>query len=142
VIDPKREIFFVVGDNGGAGGGLKAISIAAGSNYAMQDWTAAVSPTCSGLIDVSYPGLSYDPVQDRIVGWPNFGNTVYLFDPDTMSCTTETIANGPENSAQQGSPNTTNGTFGRWRYFAAFGVFVIVNDGQINVHTLRMTPAN
>jgi hypothetical protein len=142
VIDPKREIFFMVGGQGNAGGGLKAISIAAGSNYAMQDWTSAASATCGGLMGVTYPGLTYDPVQDRIVGWPNFGNTVYLFDPDTKSCTTQTIANGPENSSQSGSANSSNGTFGRFRYFPAFGVFTLVNDGEINVHTLRMTPAN
>ena len=142
VIDPKREIFFMFGGVGNPGGGLKAIPIGAGVSSTMQDWTSAVSSTCAGLIGTSYPGLSYDPVQDRIVGWPNFGNTVYIFDPDTKSCTTQTLANGPENSAHSGSPDTSNGTNGRLRYFPAFGVFALVNDGQINVHTLRMTPAN
>jgi hypothetical protein len=138
VIDPKRRIFFIFGAASMVGGGLKAISIAPGSNYAMQDWTGRASNTCGPLLSANYPGLAYDSALDRIVGWPNFGDEVYLFDPDTKSCTAQTFSGGPPDSAHVGSPHTTNGTFGRFRYFAKSGVFALVNQANSNAYLLRL----
>jgi len=141
VIDPKRKIFLAIGAAGAAGGGLKMISIASGSNYSMHDWTGAASSTCGPLLSAAYPGLAYDPALDRIVGWPNFGDTVYLFDPDTKSCAAATFSGGPPDSSHQGSPHTSNGTFGRFRYFPDKDVFVLVNQANTNAYLLRLGPA-
>jgi hypothetical protein len=138
VIDPKRKIFFIVGAAGTAGGGLKAISIAPGSNYSVHDLTGPASASCGPLLKSGYPGLAYDSALDRIVGWPNFGDVVYLFNPDTKSCTTETFADGPPDSAHQGSPHTSNGTYGRFRYFPAKDSFVLVNQANTNAFVLRL----
>jgi hypothetical protein len=138
VIDPKRRIFLAIGAAGSAGGGLKVISIAPGSNYAMHDWTNSASSTCGPLLSAGYPGLAYDSVLDRIVGWPNFGDTVYLLDPDTKSCTSTTFSGGPPDSTHQGSPHTSNGTYGRFRYFPDKDVFVLVNQASSNAFTLRL----
>jgi hypothetical protein len=138
VIDPKRKVFFIVGAAGTAGGGLKAISIAPGSNYSMRDWTGPAFASCGPLLKSGYPGLAYDSALDRIVGWPNFGDVVYLFDPDTKSCTTETFADGPPDSAHQGSLHTSNGTNGRFRYFPSKDLIVLVNQANTNAYVLRL----
>jgi hypothetical protein len=127
VIDPVRRLFLLIG-----GGHVDAFSLAARSNYALQDWTSKVAG-CDGLMNVDNPGLAYDPVQDRTVGWAG-GNTVYLFNPATKSCTTVTYPNGP--GAQQ-----TNGTYGRFRYFPALNVFALVNDAEQDAYILRLTAA-
>jgi hypothetical protein len=80
------------------------------------------------------PGLAYDPIQNLIVGWGG-GDTAYLYNPDTDSCTSVTYPNGP-GAAQQ------NGTFGRFRYFPSLGVFAVVNSWASNAYTLRLTPAS
>jgi hypothetical protein len=141
VIDPKREVLFIMGAAGAKGGGLKAISLAPGSKYEMNDWTAPAFSSCGPLLRAGSPGLAYDPAEDRIVGWPNFGDAVYLFNPETRSCTTETFLGGPPDSSHQGSPHTTNGTNGRFRYFPAKGFFVLVNQAIANVYLLRLTAA-
>ncbi len=139
VIDPKRKMFIIMGAAGSAGGGLKAISLAPGSNYSMRDWSNSSLASCGPLLTASYPGLAYDSVIDRIVGWPNFGDRVYLFDPDSKTCTSETFSDGPPDSSHQGSPHTSNGTFGRFRYFPDKDVFVLVNQADSNVYTLRLS---
>lgn len=134
VIDPKRKIFFAIGAAGSAGGGLKAISIEPGSNYILRDWTSSAAPTCGPLLSAAYPGLTYDSVLDRIIGWPNFGDTVYLLDPDKKACTAMTLPGGPPDSS-----HTSNGTFGRLRYFADKDLFVLVNQASTNTFILRLT---
>jgi len=135
VIDPGRKLFIefggtAAGDDGGPGG-IQVVNIA-GSTYSFSDWNAQVSG-CSALQNANYPGLAYDAVQKLIVGWVG-GNTVYLFDPDTMTCTSQTYTGGP--AAAQ-----ANGTFGRFRYFPALNLFAVVNDWQQNGYTLRLTAA-
>jgi hypothetical protein len=142
VIDPKRKIFLAIGAAGSAGGGLRAISIAPGSNYAMRDWTGMASNTCGPLMSAAYPGLAYDSALDRVVGWPNFGDAVYLLDDDSKSCTTATFSGGPPDSSHAGSPHTSNGTYGRFRYFPDKDVFVLVNQANNNTYFLRLAPAS
>jgi hypothetical protein len=104
----------------------------------MRDWTSSASNSCGPLLGASYPGLAYDPVLDRIVGWPNFGDSVYLLDPDTKSCTAVTFPGGPPDSSHQGSPHTSNGTFGRLQYFPDNDAFVLVNQANSNTFILRL----
>jgi hypothetical protein len=122
VIDPGRKLFIMMG------GDFHVVSIAPGSNYQDQNW-ATQSTGCSGLYTSGSPGLAYDPVQKLIVGWAG-GDTVYLLNPDTKSCTTMSFPNGP--GASQG-----NGTFGRFRYLPAINAFAVVNDAQENAYVLK-----
>jgi len=135
VIDPKRKEFILIGAAGSHNGGVQVFSLKSGNR---QNWTVR---DCAGLLNSESPGLAYDPVQDRIVGWPSFGNTLYLLDPGTRSCTSQTFRGGPPDSHQNGRPSSTRGTFGRFRYFPAKGVFAVVNDFDIDAHLLRLTPA-
>jgi hypothetical protein len=138
VIDPKRRLFILIGAAGGKNGGIQVFNIDGKGSRARQSWSIT---GCSNLLNSQSPGLAYDAKQDRIVGWPNFGNTVYIFNPDTRSCTTQTIAGGPPDSNHNGAPSTTLGTFGRFRYFPDKGVFVLANDAHTNAYILRLTLA-
>jgi hypothetical protein len=135
VVDPKRKLFFVMGGGKARNGGVQVFHLKSGSR---QSWSVG---GCADLINSESPGLAYDPVLDRIVGWPNFGNSVYLFNPDTRSCTTQTFDGGPPDSHQDGRASSTRGTFGRFRFFPALDVFAVVNDSDIDAYLLRLTPA-
>jgi hypothetical protein len=123
VIDTKRKLFISAGNGQG-----HKMDIAAGHGFPSSNLAMT---NCGLMKSTAYPGLAYDSVQNLIVGWAG-GNTVYLYNPDTDSCTTATYSNGP--GGQQG-----NGTNGRFRYFPSLGVFAVVNDWQQNAYTLRLT---
>lgn len=136
VVDPKSQLFLTFGD-----GKIWAISIAPNSKHNPQERSKAKG--CDELTRYASPGLAYDPVQDRVVGWPDFGPTLYLYDSHSNSCSTVTYAeNAPPDSTHTGSPHSSNGTFGRFQYFPEYGVFVLVNDSNLNVRTLRLTAKN
>ena len=130
-IDQGRRLFVMFGGESDENGGVKVINIGPHSNYQVQDWNARVKG-CEALRSASYPGLAYDPVQKLIVGWAG-GDTVYLFNPDTKTCTPVTYPNGP--GAQQ-----QNGTHGRFRYFANLDVFALVNDVRQDAFLFRLRP--
>ncbi|MGB9405461.1 MAG: IPT/TIG domain-containing protein [Candidatus Acidiferrales bacterium] len=131
-LDPTRKQIVTFGD-----GQVQKVSIASGSNYSVSTLTGS---GCTGLMSSVGPGLAYDPVLDRIVGWPDFGGTVYIYDEDTDSCTTQSYsASSPPDSAHTGSPSTSNGTYGRFQYFPALGAYGLINDYNIDAHTLRLT---
>jgi hypothetical protein len=132
VIDPKRKLFLVVGGAGPSG--VQAYNIS-GTNY---NHTTPTLSGCGAWATADSPGAAYDPVLDKIVIWPNFGNTVYVLDDTTWTCTATTYPGGPPDSHQNGTPSTTRGTFGRFRYIPSLGVEVLVNDYDINAYTLRL----
>ncbi len=144
VVDPKRKMIYFVGTTGStnpgyAGGpnGFFAIDISSGSNYAVQNWTSVVTG-CDGLAQAEWPGVAYDSALDRVVGWPNFGNTVYIFNPDTKSCTTQTFPNGPPNSVDYNGKVFSTGTFGRFQYFPGLDIFALVNFWTNNAYVLKL----
>jgi hypothetical protein len=123
VVDPKRRLFFMFGANG-------AYKIDISGNDPSYSLKTLAASGCT-FQNIDAPGAAYDSVQDRIVGWSG-GNSVNIYNADTDSCTTVTYANGP--GAQQ-----TLGTYGRFRYFPALGVFALVNSASQNAYTLRLT---
>ncbi len=137
VIDPKRKLFIVIGAAAGHNGGIQVFNIGSKGGHGRQSWSVS---GCADLLNSASPGLAYDPVQDRIVGWPNFGDTIYLFNPDTRSCTAQTMPGGPPDSHHDGAASTTRGTFGRLRYFPGKGVFALVNEADSDAYLLRLTP--
>ncbi len=137
VIDPLHKLFLRFGDGTG-----QAINIAPGGGYTETQlkMTGCSSLAGGSLGGANNPGLQWDPVLQVVVAWPNFGPAVYLYNPATDSCTTQTYSsNAPPDSDQTGSPSTTNGTFKRFGYFPSAGVYVLVNEWNMDVHTLRLT---
>lgn len=129
VVDEGRHLFLVFGA-GDAGGQVWQADISPGLAPTLIEISSRVTG-CGAIQNASYPGLAYDPVQKLIVGWVG-GDTVYLYNPGTKSCTTKTFPGGP-GAAQP------NGTFGRFRYFPALNVFAVVNGWKQNAFTLRLT---
>jgi hypothetical protein len=120
VIDPVRRLYFCVG-----GGAFSKVSLT--SPYAASNLTGS---GCSAMVNTNAPGFTYDPTQGKLVGWAG-GNTVYIYNPDTDSCTTQTFSGGP-------TTIQPNGTYGRFQYSPVSGVFVVVNDVDSNVYALRL----
>lgn len=122
VVDPVRKLFVSVG-----GGQASIFNIGAGPAESQPLNTTGGD----AIVSAGYPGLVYDPLSDRIVGW-NGGDTVYSLNMDTKVWTATTYSGGP------GAPTST-GTFNRWNYSPASGVFVLVNKMDQNGFTLRLT---
>jgi hypothetical protein len=134
VIDSGSNLFLTFGDNQ-----IWAVSVAEKGGHGAQNRSKAKG--CEGLIGNASPGLAYDPTEDHVIGWPDFGPTVYIYDSRTNTCGTQTFnASAPPDSAHTGSPRSSNGTFGRFQYFPAYKVFVLVSDADTNVRTLRIVP--
>jgi len=132
VVDPVRKLMIFMGHEYQATAPLvKVVDLSRGSNFTLKDWSSQVTG-CNVLAGADYPGLQYDPVLDRIVGWPGRGNTVYLFDPDTKTCTAQTFANGPQNTS-------INGTFGRFQYFPGLDAFALVNQASSDAFLLKLS---
>ena len=139
VIDPVKKQFVKIG-----GGAVVTADISNPGNVTEVD--RGTPSGCSALQNSESPGLSYDSVLGKIVGWPSIGsaNTVYIYDSTSNSCTAQTYSGGPPDSCHDpsgGCPNT-DGTFGRFAYFPTYGVHVALNDANFNVRTLRLTPAS
>ena len=119
-IDPTRRLFYCVGNGG-------AWKISLNSPYPA---TQLAMTNCGALRNTEAPGWVYYPLRGQFVGWAG-GNTIYFYDPDTDSCTSQTFSGGP-GSAQ------INGTYGRMRYFPQLGVFVIANSMTQDFYALRV----
>jgi hypothetical protein len=150
VVDPKRKRIYTFGYTGipFAGNASTAtgtpvityIDIAAGGTYNQTN--LSVSPSCNGLAGALSPGVDYDPVLDKIVGWPNFGNTVYIFDPVTATCTTQTFSGGPPDSRDASNTIVTTGTFGRFKYIPSLNSYIVINDATTNAYLLKLNYTN
>jgi len=120
-IDNGRRLYFCVGN-----GGFNKVSL-----NAPYTATALTGSGCSAVIGKSGPGFVYDPVQKLMVGWAG-GNTVYLYNPDTDSCSAVTYSGGP-------TVIQAAGTYGRFNYSPALGVFVVANSVDTDTYSLRLT---
>jgi len=123
VIDPVRRNYVCIG-----GGEFQKISLT--SPFTVTSLNGA---GCGTLASDNAPGFAFDPTRNVFVGW-NGGNTVYTYNPDTDSCSSQSYTGGP--GAQQ-----ADGTYGRFRYFPALGVFVVVNSVTENAYSLRVVAA-
>ncbi len=131
-IDPVRKKFIMVGFDSVAGGGrVWSVDIAPGSTYSLQQ---VATNGGSAIIGTLYPGVAYDPVADRIVGWSdNTPNVVYSLNLDTRQWTATSASGGPTPAG--------NGTHGRWRYSPTSNAFVLVNRVDDDVLIYRASTA-
>ena len=123
-VDIDRHYYVEIG-----GGRVNWWNISGTPNYAETQEQATTN--CTSGIGGSAPGVAYDTVQRKIVIWPG-GNTVYLLDTGTWTCTSVTYSSGPTAHDQ--------GTYGRFAYSQASGVFVTCNATTVNCYSLRLVP--
>jgi hypothetical protein len=123
-IDTSRKLFFAIGN-----GKLLETSIASGSSYTVTDMAGTASG-CTSAISNAYPGVAFDSLTNNIVIWHG-GNSAYIYNPSTNACTTATYSGGPTTVGQ-------NGTYGRFQFFPALGVFAVCNEWTENCFTLRL----
>jgi hypothetical protein len=130
VIDPVRNIFLIVGQGTIAWFDLNTMppNLVSYSVQAAAGCKPSPDPNNPAIEDAISPGLVYDRIQDRVVGWAG-GNTVWLIDTTattaatpSLSCTALTTFRGgpPPTPLPTGggtSGEQKNGTFGRFRYF-------------------------
>ena len=122
VIDYVRDRYYVIGN-----GVVWYWSISNSASIGARQVPTLTG--CSGAF-TGATGVTYDPTQDRIVSWHG-GNTVYLLNPATHTCTTQTVSGGPA--------QTANGTYGRFRYSEKYHVFITCQAVSSNCMALRLT---
>ena len=120
-IDPGRRLFLFLGDSA-----LLAYNL---DDDTIVDWSGASG--CAPIRDAYAPGLAFDASRGLFVAWIG-GDSVHLFNPDTMACSEVVHPGGPTPAS--------NGTYGRFRYFPEPNAFAVVNNWQEDAFVLRLAP--
>jgi hypothetical protein len=129
-IDPKRRLFFQIGSGSPYIHDLKTPTITR---------TGLNSTGTKYLESVGAPGLAYDPVSDKIVGW-YYGKEVYTLDPETLVW--QTHAPAPTNTVNlTGEKLNAGGVYGRFRYMPNYNAFIAVIDVDLPVFIYKFTDA-
>ena len=89
------------------------------------------------IVNARGPGLAYDPVIKRIVGWSG-GTSVYSLNISTWTWTEHKAAG--TNSVTPTAP-TRVGVFGRFQYIPSKNVYILVNEVDQNVFFYKLSPA-
>lgn len=126
VIDPVRKKFVVIGN-----GQQWVYDLASTAQFIPKQALNATGG--SAIVSTPSPGLAYDPVNGKIVGWSG-GNNVYLLDLGTNTWTTVSNYTGGPGALTYGG----TGTFGRWGYSPTSNLFVVVNGISKNAFTFRL----
>ena len=81
------------------------------------------------------PGLAYDPVIDKIVGWTS-GPSLWTLDLETL--TWAEVKPAATNTVTPSKPCGT-GTYGRFRYMPSGNAYIVVNSWDTNVFVYRLS---
>jgi hypothetical protein len=124
-IDVERRLFVGVGN-----GKLNVYNIKTGTITNRQATTGG-----EVIVNARGPGLAYDPVIKRIVGWAG-GTSVYSLDTSTWTWTEHRT--GKANAVTPSAP-TRVGIFGRFQYIPSKNLYVLVNDVDQNVFFYKLS---
>ena len=86
------------------------------------------------IVNASAPGLAYDPVSKRVVGWYS-GAEVYSLNTETWQWELTLAA---ANAVIPTTPNL-RGTYGRFRYVPSKNAFIVVNRVDENVYFYKLS---
>lgn len=131
VIDPVRRLFISVGTGYNTPSRNPYVY-----NIALSNPPVVQQPT-SGNGDMNssvYPGLVFDPVSDRVIGWDG-GGSVYSLNTTTWVWTK--INPNPASPIPPGP--TVHGTFGRFAYIPSKNAFIVVNRIDQNVWIYKLS---
>ena len=92
----------------------------------------------TGIQGCNAPGLDFDPVSDRLVGWCS-GSSVYSLNLDNRVWTKHNATNGVSPGDPAAAISKYNGTFGRWRYMPEYNTFILATNTNRNVFAYKMT---
>lgn len=135
VYDPYDQYFIVVGhDSTGGGHSIQYISTASGSSYTLVEPT--IDSSCSAL-DNSFNGSAWDPIERAVVTYNSSGNSVYVINPHTWLCYTDSYGStkGVDYPQDQNAQGT--GIISRFNYNPTFDVFTVCNDPENDCWYLR-----
>lgn len=134
--DTRRRKLWIAGTElfGPATSGVYTVDLTGSPTYVPVDVTGSLTG-CSAMYSANYPGLDYDSDLDRIVGYPNTGNSVILLDPATGICSTVTNTGGPTKDS------SSTGTQGRWAYLPSIRKHVAIVNPTANMYTLSLPSA-
>ena len=119
-VDTKRGLLLVVGQEQ-----VVAYNIRDG-DYTQRVWNTVGAES---LIKKWSPGLAYDPVADRMVGWA--GGSVFSLDMDTKIWTEHKASGGP-------NVDSLNDVYGLWRYIPSLNAFIVMSGAQKNVYFYKL----
>jgi hypothetical protein len=145
VIDSRRGLYWMVGS-----GNILVWDIA-NARAVTDDWvtTGGGDYTNAGRFDTtvypeqlfesgggdiynaSAPGIDYDSASDSLVAWPNRG-APYILNLETKEWSVGSSDGAP-------TSRTVGGTYGRFRYLAAYNVFILINSVDENVYFYKHT---
>ncbi len=154
---PTKTIYFIGDDNEGTEPvgtpgtpHIFQMSYASGSNWTPTEITSSTTG-CSNLAGHMMPGLTYDSATQKIVGWPDFGNIAYVFDPSTNTCTATSFGGADGNVSSCGAgtsqsdcprDGSSTGTYGRFQYFPSQNQFVLLNSSGTVGYTMSLAGAS
>lgn len=124
VVDPVNRLFVYLGN-----GYISAYNIQTGQ------LTQPSTTGGSAVINMRGPGLAYDPVTKKIIGWAG-GTSVYSLDTVRWTWTEHKAAT--TNTVSPTSP-TRVGVFGRFQYIPSRNAFVLVNEIYDSVFIYKLS---
>jgi hypothetical protein len=133
--DPVEKYFINVGLDAGGGQSIVYYSVASNSNY--KQINPGINASCAPGVTSSYPGVAWDPIDNVVVVYPNAGSVLYLLNPRTWTCTTETYGSTQGADYPQSSSATGNGALKRFNYFPSLDIYVLCNDPYNDCWYLR-----
>ncbi len=127
VMDPVGRKYFSIG-----GKSFTRFDLAA-PEAGMRQELEVKGP--ADMVNAYAPGLEYDPVLDKIVGW-NGGASLLLLDPETLEWSK--VPPAADNKSTP-TPACRTGTYGRFRYIPSLNLYVVVNATSENVFFGRLS---
>jgi len=87
------------------------------------------------ILKTPHPGLDYDPVLDKLVGW---GGGANLFTLDLEKMEWKKVEPAATNKVTP-TAALRQGTYGRFRYIPSLNAYIVVNSVDQNVYIGRLT---
>jgi hypothetical protein len=138
-IDPTDRLFVMFMPQ--SDGSRKIVHFHLDTHVVTDQTSQYASHSCSLLTATSgtnfafyYPGADWSPDDAAFLVYPDLGSAIYKVDPVNFTCSVLTMnaGTGITNSQHQGGANTTNGTFGRFRYNKVTKTVTLINDWNLD----------
>jgi hypothetical protein len=133
-IDAAQNLMLIMGSSGdsSAPSGNFWVDLSGADGYAFHH--PGVDSSCSTLAAASGPALDYDSARNRIVGWPNSGNTLYFptINKSSGSITCSSVSAGSTAGSDYPQPTGYDGgaseTLGKFHYDSLNDIYVLHNN--------------